>query len=107
MKNEKFAGEKKIRSSETISLLSLSRAIEFYRDSGGIPLSEALKKQHAESGFAYRGTFRFQRCCLLWLTCKKEGETNREKTQFVSFDFRIGSTNQRSNRFDARSRFNQ
>ena len=49
------------------------RAIEFYRDSGGIPLSEALKKQHAESGFSYRGSFRFHRCCLLWLTCQKEG----------------------------------
>ena len=49
------------------------RALEYYRDSGGIPLSEALKKQHAESGFSYRGSFRFRRCCLLWLTCKKEG----------------------------------
>lgn len=50
------------------------RAIEFYRDSGGIPLSEALKKQHEESGFSYRGSFRFHRCCLLWLTCQKEGK---------------------------------
>ncbi|CAF4203074.1 unnamed protein product [Rotaria socialis] len=50
----------------------IRRAIEFYRDSGGIPLSEALKKQHAESGFSYRGSFRFHRCCLLWLTCQKE-----------------------------------
>jgi hypothetical protein len=49
------------------------RAIEFYRDSGGIPLSEALKKQHTESGFSYRGSFRFHRCCLLWLTCQKDG----------------------------------
>ncbi|CAF0826126.1 unnamed protein product [Adineta ricciae] len=50
----------------------IRRAIEFYRDSGGIPLSEALKKQHAESGFSYRGSFRFHRCCLLWLTCQKD-----------------------------------
>ena len=49
------------------------RAIEFYRDSGGIRMSDALKKQHAESGFSYRGSFRFHRCCLLWLTCNKEG----------------------------------
>ncbi|CAF3731285.1 unnamed protein product [Adineta steineri] len=55
----------------------IRRAIEFYRESGGIPLSEALKKQHAESGFSYRGTFRFQRCCLLWLTCQKEELENR------------------------------
>ncbi|CAF4019707.1 unnamed protein product [Rotaria sp. Silwood2] len=50
----------------------IRRAIEFYRDSGGIALSEALKRQHAESGFAYRGSFRFHRCCLLWLTCQKQ-----------------------------------
>jgi hypothetical protein len=55
------------------------RAIEFYRDSGGIPLSEALKKQHAESGFSYRGSFRFHRCCLLWLTCQKEGRFQNQK----------------------------
>ena len=53
------------------------RAIEFYRDSGGIPLSEALTKQHMESGFSYRGAFRFRRCCLLWLTCKKDGESEK------------------------------
>ncbi|CAF0823207.1 unnamed protein product [Rotaria sp. Silwood1] len=50
----------------------IRRAIEFYRDSGGVPLSQALKKQHTQSGFSYRGSFRFQRCCLLWLTCRKE-----------------------------------
>jgi hypothetical protein len=36
-------------------------------------MSEALKQQHAESGFSYRGSFRFRRCCLLWLTCEKDG----------------------------------
>ena len=56
------------------------RAIEYYRDSGGIPLSEALQKQHAESGFSYRGSFRFHRCCLLWLTCQKEGMNRRYKS---------------------------
>ncbi|UJR27967.1 hypothetical protein I4U23_009225 [Adineta vaga] len=62
----------------------IRRAIEFYRDSGGIPLSEALKKQHSESGFTYRGSFRFHRCCLLWLTCQKDELEERINSRIQS-----------------------
>ncbi|CAF0931533.1 unnamed protein product, partial [Didymodactylos carnosus] len=50
----------------------IRRALQYYRQTGGKTLSTALDEQHAESGFTYRGSFRFHRCCLLWLTCKKE-----------------------------------
>jgi tRNA A37 N6-isopentenylltransferase MiaA len=46
-----------------------------------------LKKQHAESGFSYRGSFRFHRCCLLWLTCQKEGMFDKRKTKHIFFSF--------------------
>jgi hypothetical protein len=72
---------------------NIFRAIEFYRDSGGISLSEALEKQHAESGFAYRGSFRFHRCCLLWLTCQKEGMCRTlKKSDIYKAFYRIGKT---------------
>ncbi|CAF5151530.1 unnamed protein product, partial [Rotaria sp. Silwood1] len=44
--------------------------IEPYSDFDGIPSNQALKKQNARSGFSYQGSFHFQRCSLLWLTCR-------------------------------------